>query len=111
MSVHRKDCINVEELFKEANRIIEVSWIEQKQASYNVDIEVDANDRSGLLADIIKEISNTKANLIAVNAKASKERIAVVDITIETKNLDELNQILKALRKVDSVYEVKRKKG
>lgn len=111
VSVHRKDCINVEELFKEANRIIEVSWIEEKQASYNVDIEVDANDRAGLLADIIKEISNTKANLIAVNAKASKEKIAVVDITIETKNLDELNQILKALRKVDSVYEVKRKKG
>lgn len=111
VSVHRKDCINVEELFKEENRIIDVSWVEEKQASYNVDIEVDANDRSGLLADIIKEISMTKANLMGVNAKATKERIAIIDITLETKNLDELNQILKAIRKVDSVYEVKRKKG
>ena len=111
VSVHRKDCINVEELFKEENRIIDVSWVEEKQASYNVEIEVSANDRGGLLADIIKEISATKANLIAVNARSTKERIAIVDITIETKNLDELNAILKAIRKVDSVYEVIRKKG
>ena len=111
VSVHRKDCVNVEELLKEENRIIEVNWVEEKQASYNVEIEVSANDRSGLLADIIKEINSTKANLIALNAKSTKERIANIDITLETKNLDELNSILKAIRKVDSVYGVIRKKG
>ena len=81
-----------------------------QSTSYNVDIEVYANDRSGLLADVIKEISKTKANMIGVNAKAGKDRIAIIELTIETKNLDELNTILKAIRKVDSVYEVKRKK-
>ena len=95
---------------KEENRIIEVSWIEEKQAAYNVDIEVYANDRNGLLSDIIKEIGKTNANLVKVNAKAGKDRIAIIEITIETKNLEELNAILKAIRKVDSVYEVKRKK-
>ena len=110
VSVHRKDCVNVEDLFKEENRIIDVAWVEEKQASYDVDIEVYANDRNGLLSDVIKEIGNTKANLVAVNARAGKDRIAIVDITIEIKNLDELNAILKAIRKVDSVYEVKRKK-
>ena len=111
VSVHRKDCINVEELFKEDNRIIEVYWEEEKQASYNVDIEISANDRSGLLADVIKEVGATKANLVAVNARSTKERIAIINMTIETKNLDELNGILKAIRKIDSVYEVIRKKG
>lgn len=111
VSVHRTDCVNVEELLKQENRIIDVSWVEEKQATYNVEIEVSANDRSGLLADIIKEINSTKAYLIALNAKSTKERIAIIDITLETKNLDELNAILKALRKVDSVYEVIRKKG
>ena len=110
VSVHRKDCVNVKDLLKEENRIIDVSWVEEKKATYNVDIEVYANDRSGLLSDVIKEITNTKANMIGVNAKAGKDRIAIIDITIETKSLDELNSILKAIRKVDSVYEVKRKK-
>ena len=98
-------------MFKEENRIIDVAWVEEKQAADNVDIEISANDRSGLLADVIKEISSTKANLIAVNARSTKERIAIIDITLETRNLDELNSILKAIRKVDSVYEVIRKKG
>ncbi len=110
VSVHRKDCVNVEELLKEENRIIEVSWTQQKQAQYNVDIEIYANDRIGLLADITKTIATTKANIIAVNTRTGKDRMAVIEMTLETKNVDELNTILKAVRKIDSVYEVKRKK-
>ena len=110
VSVHRKDCTNVNELIKEENRIIEVAWEEEKKASYNVVIQVFANDRIGLLADIVKVISNTKVNIMGVNTKTGKDRIALIEITIETKNLEELNNILKNIRKVDSVYEVKRKK-
>ena len=83
---------------------------ENKKSSYTVDIEIFANDRTGLLADIIKELSNQKTKLIAVSARANKEKIAITDITVEVENLDELNKVLKALRKVDSVYEVNRKK-
>ena len=110
VSVHRKDCVNVKDLLKEENRIIDVSWVEEKQASYNVDIEISANDRSGLLADITKALSVAKANIVGINAKTGKDRIAIIELTLETKNIDELNSILKAIRKVDSVYEVTRKK-
>ena len=110
VSVHRKDCVNVKDLLKEENRIIDVSWVEEKQASYNVDIEISANDRSGLLADITKALTSAKANIVGINARAGKDRIAIIELTVETKNIDELNSILKALRKVDSVYEVTRKK-
>ena len=110
VSVHRKDCVNVSDLLKEPNRMIDVSWVGEKQVSYDVNIEVYANDRNGLLADVIRELGNVKTKLVAVNARATKERIAIIDITIETQNLDELNKVLKVLRKVDSVYEVKRKK-
>ena len=110
VSVHRKDCVNVKDLLKEENRIIDVAWVDEKKASYNVDIEVYANDRNGLLADVIKNVTSTKVNIVGVNARAGKDRIAIIDLTIETKNLEELNTIIKAIRKVDSVYEVKRKK-
>ena len=109
VSVHRKDCVNVKELIKEENRIIEVYWEDEEKASYNVDIEIEANDRVGLLSDILKTISNSKINILAVNTKTGKDRIATIYITLETKNLDELNNILKVIRKVDSVYEVRRK--
>ena len=110
VSIHRKDCPNVKELLKEGNRMIDVSWAKEEKVAYNVDIEVDANDRNNLLADIIKELGTVKAKLVAVNAKANKDRIAVINITVEIQDLDELNAIIKVIRKVDSVYEVKRKK-
>ena len=110
VSVHRKDCINVKELIKEENRMIDVSWVEAEKISYQVDIEIDANDRANLLSDVISALGTIKAHIIAVNAKANKDRIAIIDLTIETQSLDDLNNILKTLRKIDSVYEVKRKK-
>ena len=110
VSVHRKDCINVKSLLSEENRMIDVYWYEAEKARYNVEIEIDANDRKGLLADIIKEIETTKTKLVAVTSKATKEKIAITEVTIEVENIDELNKVLKQLRKIDSVYEVKRKK-
>ncbi|MBQ2835415.1 MAG: bifunctional (p)ppGpp synthetase/guanosine-3',5'-bis(diphosphate) 3'-pyrophosphohydrolase [Clostridia bacterium] len=110
VSVHRKDCVNIHELFKEENRIIDVEWYNQEKVSYTVEIEVFANDRNGLLADIVQKINDSKAKILGVNARATKERIAVTEVALEVDSLDSLNKIIKELRKVDSVYEVNRKK-
>ncbi len=110
VSVHRKDCVNMKDLISQDGRMIDVYWYNEPKASYSVDIEIYANDRAGLLSDIIKEIGNNKCKLMGVNSKANKERIAITEITIEVENLEELNKILKNLRKIDSVYEVNRKK-
>ena len=110
VSVHRTDCVNVKDLLKEEDRIIDVYWYTEKTASYNVDITVYANDRSGLLADVIQVLSNLKTKLMGLNSKATKEHIATIEITIEVENIEELNKVLKELRKVDSVYEVTSKK-
>ena len=90
--------------------MIDVEWVNENQANYQVDIEVHSNDRNGLLVDILKEIGTTKAKILGVNTKTTKERIAIIDITLEVENLEELNKAIKVLRKVDSVYEVSRKK-
>ncbi len=108
VSVHRKDCVNVKDLLSEENRMIDVEWYNEEKVSYQVNIEVYSNDRTGLLMDILREIGNTKAKIIGVNTKTTKERIAIIDITLEVENLDELNKVQKAIRKVDSVYEVRR---
>ena len=82
VSVHRKDCVNVKDLLSEENRMIDVEWYnDNTETSYQVEIEIHSNDRSGLM-----------------------------DIMLEVENLDELNKAQKAIRKVDSVYEVRRKK-
>ena len=111
VSIHRRDCTNIKDLLSEEERIIDVEWCDkEKKENYNVDIEILSNDRTGLLADIVKEITSRKINIMGVNTKTNKDRIATIDVTIEVKDIEELNVIVKAIRKVDSVYEVNRKK-
>ena len=110
VSIHRKDCINIKDLFQEEERIIDVEWTDTEKVSYKVDIEIHSNDRDGLVADIAKDINTSQAPKPLINSRIKEERIVETQLTLEVENLDELNKILKALRKIDSVYEVKRKK-
>ena len=111
VSVHRANCKNLKDLFlDEENRMIDVYWQAEDIASYDVDIEVFSNDRDGLLVDVLKEVGTTKASIMGVNTRTTKERIAIIDLSLKVENLEELNKVLKVIRKVDSVYEVKRKK-
>ncbi len=87
VSVHRKDCVNVKSLVSEENRMIDVYWYQAEKAKYNVEIEIEANDRGGLLADIIKEIESTKSKLVAVTSKATKEKISITEVTVEVENI------------------------
>lgn len=110
VSVHRKDCRNVKDLISEENRMIDVEWYAEEKSGYQAEIEIYSNDRAGLLVDILKELGTTKVKILGVNTKTTKERIAIIDVTLEVENLKELNKAQKVVRKVSSVYDVKRKK-
>ena len=110
VSVHRKDCKNVSELIQQENRMIDVEWFSEGAASYTADIEVYSNDRNGLLADILEVSQKNNTKIISVNSRVTKEKTVITEITLQVENRDELHKALKAIRRVDSVYEVKRKK-
>ena len=108
VSVHRKDCVNVKDLISEENRIIDVKWYEEAKESYNVNVEILANDRNDLLVDVLTVLKETSAKLMGVSTKTTKERIAIIDLNIEVENIEELKKVIRTIRKVDSVYEVRR---
>ena len=110
VSVHRTDCTNINELISEESRLIDVEWYQNPNASYNVDIEIYATDRNGLLSDIVRELGNCNVKLTGVNSKLLKNDIALTEVKLELTNLQELNKTLKNLRQIESVYEVNRRK-
>lgn len=111
VSVHRTDCSNINDLFSEENRMIDVYWYDDIKGSYSVEIEILANDRSGLLRDIIKQLDNSKAKLMGVNTRTTKTNIAIINVMVEVENISELNRLVNQFRNVESVYEVNRKRG
>lgn len=111
VSVHRTDCVNINELLKDEDRIIDVFWFDDVNGSYKVEIEILANDRQGLLKDVIKQVENSKVKLTGMNSKSTKEGIAIIDLSLEVENIEILNKVIAAFRSIENVYDVNRKRG
>jgi GTP pyrophosphokinase len=108
VSVHRADCANALGGVDDTNRLIQVSWYEETNESYSAAISIVANDRPVLLMDITSAISASKIPLKAVNAKMSRDNFALIDLTLEINDKDQLDTIIKKLNGIESVLNVTR---
>ena len=108
VSIHRSDCINVTNNLAGKEQLIDVVWDAKTDAIYQVEIEVTGMDRLGFAIDVMNTIQDTKINVNAINARTTKNKIVVVDIKMEIRNLDHLKVVLDKLKKIRDVIEVKR---
>ncbi len=110
VSVHRKDCKNILYLKeKDQPRLIEVEWGDTDVRSYPVNILINAIDRHGLLSDITSTLSMDKINVIAVNTQSNKsDQTARMAVTIEIRDLQQLNRVIDKLSLLRNVQQVRR---
>lgn len=107
VSIHRKDCKNAEILLQDTdNKIVEVSWTGSKSNGYIAEIQIRAEDRDGILSDIMMLITDCKIHLHALNAKTSKGGYAIINIKLKIIDIEELKDLMKKLRRLDGVVEV-----
>jgi GTP pyrophosphokinase len=86
VSVHRRDCQNIAEGFtRNDERMIEVSWLKEHGAGYQAEVQVEANDRYGLLSEITNIITVSKTTVKAINARTSNDNVAYISITLQNK--------------------------
>ena len=111
VSVHRKDCPNVRTLEQEIGRLIDVNWYSAGNVAYTANITVLANDRTALLMEITNCIGEDRINLTAINARTNKDRVAVINLTIEITDTEQLERLIKELRMIPDVFEVTRTKS
>ena len=107
VSIHRTDCPNIASS-ADAERFIEVSWDDEKKASYPAEIQIKASDRSGLITDITQKINDSNLSLLTLNAKTDKNKLAFVNLTFEIMNIEDLNKLIKKIKKIDDVLDVYR---
>ena len=109
VSIHRSDCSNLVGLDLE-ERKIDVKWKETKDANYESKIIVRANDRSGISMEILKALQDDKINVQSFTAKVNDIKECIIELSVMIHSSDELSKILKLIKKVDSVFDVKRLK-
>lgn len=110
VSVHRADCPNVR-LDEDVDRLIDVEWDYGMSESFEVNMEISAYDRTGMIADIMAALAEMKISITSINAKVSETKSVTIHLGISIKDLAQFEFVATKIRRLKDVYKVQRFTG
>lgn len=110
VSVHRSDCINLKNNMSE-ERLIPVRWDIDEQETYSAELEVRADSKSNVLADIANRIHDARLDIQNLSARENKEGVLIIRTTVRIHHIEELQRLIKKLENIQHVIEVYRVSG
>ncbi|MBR5355707.1 MAG: bifunctional (p)ppGpp synthetase/guanosine-3',5'-bis(diphosphate) 3'-pyrophosphohydrolase, partial [Lachnospiraceae bacterium] len=114
ISIHRTDCVNIISLPEmDRVRLIDAEWQDSEVISgkYPVEIRIFANNRTGLLADISKALTERNISIISLNTRVNKQGLVTMNTAFEIEGRDELTHIIDKIRTIESVIDIERTRG
>ena len=111
VSVHRVDCTNAASLREEKARLVDVTWDPTSASVFLVTIQVEALDRNRLLSDVTRVLSDHHVNILSASVQTSRNRVALSRFTFEMGEPSHLDHVIRAVRKIDGVFDVYRITG
>jgi guanosine-3',5'-bis(diphosphate) 3'-pyrophosphohydrolase len=108
VSIHRTDCPNLLAMADLAERRVEISWESDKDHAFMVRLVVSGTDRRGLFADVAGAVSRTSTNIKSADLTALETGIEGTFV-VEVKDLQHLNRVIEAMRRVEGILAVERK--
>ena len=114
VSIHRRDCVNVVKMQEEdRTRLIEARWQSDSKSGgkYAATIKIFANNRSGLLADVSRALTEKNIDIISMNTRTSKQGLATMETSFQVSSRDQLREIVDKIRQIDSVIDIERTTG
>ncbi len=116
VSIHRTDCVNIIHMSElERMRLIDAEWQkspeEVTEEKYFSEIKIYANNRSGLLADISKALTEKNIDILSMNTRVNKQGLATMSISFEVRSREELNRIIDKISSIESIMDIERTTG
>ena len=115
ITIHRTDCVNVLNMSEaDRTRLIEAEWQETDSRAaekYTAELQIYANNRTGLLVDLAKIFTERKIDLKNINSRISKQDKATISVSFEVGSKEELASLVEKIRQVESVQDVERTTG
>ena len=108
VAVHSASCPNVKNLMFNPDREIAVEWADQRQAQFQVDLEIVMEDRQGILARVVSTISNLKTNIRQMETRTTDGK-AMAELVLEIADLKHLERVIRSISGVEGVTRVDRK--
>ena len=116
VSIHRTDCVNIINLSAEERaRLIDAEWQEGEADNPNerfpAEIKIYVNNRTGVLVDVSRILTEMKIDLTGVNSRTNKQGKATITMSFDVHSKEELNSIIAKIRQVESVIDIERSTG
>ncbi len=116
VSIHRTDCVNIINLSEiERVRLIDADWqVPDKAAEgerYLAEINIYANNRSGLIADVSRALTEKNVDILSLNTRVSKQGVATMVVAFEISSREELQHIIDKIRMIESILDIERTTG
>ncbi|HUP59029.1 MAG TPA: bifunctional (p)ppGpp synthetase/guanosine-3',5'-bis(diphosphate) 3'-pyrophosphohydrolase [Thermoanaerobaculia bacterium] len=108
VAVHSANCPNVKNLIFNPDREIAVEWADQRQAQFQVELEILMEDRQGILARVTSTIANLKTNIRQMETRTGDGK-ATAELVLEIADLKHLERVRRSLADLDGVIKVDRK--
>ena len=108
VSVHRANCPNVANLQSDLDRIIEVEWAINTKSAFNASLQIEGDNRPGTLSQISQQISSLNVSIQSISGKPAADDRYIIEMTFEVANTEQLNVIIRNLKKLKCVSDVYR---
>ena len=108
VTIHRKQCPNLERTAVDAERMIEVQWSHDGDATAQTKVFIESYDKPGILANLSALISSLNVNISSVKADATADKRAIIELTIEVKDRAQLSGLINKISQMDGVLHVRR---
>ena len=110
VSVHRKDCPNAKSAQDPAQkgRWVKVTWAETPDALFSTSLEIEADDRDGLMLDVATILTSLRLRTSEMSARSVGGGTAIVCLRFGVHNLTELENVRTRLRGISGVHNVER---
>ena len=111
VSIHKRSCSNVPQDIASApepERWIQAHWVGEVKEEFKITLEILANDRSGLLADVTQQLFNMHVPIHTLNSRETKDGRAAINVSITINGRDHLQSVIDRMSRIEGISSVRR---
>ncbi|BCB95563.1 GTP pyrophosphokinase [Dissulfurispira thermophila] len=108
VTIHRKECNNLERLAVDSERLIDVQWSRDSDVTSQTRLYIESIDKPGMLASLSALISSADVNISSLKANSTHDKRALFELTLEIKNRNQLINLVSKITQMDGVLNVRR---
>jgi RelA/SpoT family (p)ppGpp synthetase len=106
--IHRQNCGNLAEYRKQPDKWLSVAWESTRGRLFSSEIQLEINNRVGVLAAVASSIAGTETNIDQVSLEERDVNSSSLKFQVQVRDRKHLARVLRTVRRMPDVQRVSR---